>query len=284
MADDVRDWGFRLTPGEKNLLTQIFRFFTQSDVEVNENYNKRLLQVIKPVEVQMMLTAFSNMETVHIASYAHLLDQIGMPEAEFGAFLDYQAMKDKHDYLANFNVGTPYETARTIAAFGAFVEGLQLFASFAMLMNFPRFNKMKGMGQIVTWSVRDETLHANSLIRLYHSWVAEHPEIDKPALNQDLLTIAKTVRNHEHAFVDLAFELGDVQGMTRQQVKDYIDFVANFRCGQLGLEKPYPEVTENPLSWLDTLLTGHEHVNFFEARATEYTKAGTQGDWGEVYK
>ena len=283
MADDVRDWNFRLTPNEKNLLTHIFRFFTQGDIEVQDCYAAKYATVFKPTEVKMMLTAFSDMETIHIAAYAHLLDTIGMPETEFGAFLEYEEMKAKHDYMASFNISDCYNVAKTLAAFGGFTEGLQLFASFAILMNFPRHNKMKGMGQIVTWSVRDETLHCDNIVKLFHTWVAEHPEIDVEALNLDLLDICHDIRNHEHRFIDLAFELGDIQGLTAQGVKDYVDFVANIRAKQLGIGLPFPEATVNPLPWLDQLLTGHEHANFFEARATEYTKSATEGEWGDVY-
>ena len=156
LADDVRDWKHNLTASEKNLLTQIFRFFTQADIEVNNCYMKHYSQVFKPTEVQMMLSAFSNMETVHIAAYSHLLDTIGMPETEYQAFMKYKEMKDKYDYMHKFGTKSKKDIAITLAAFGGFTEGLQLFASFAILLNFQRFGKMKGMGQIVAWSVRDE--------------------------------------------------------------------------------------------------------------------------------
>src|SRR5690606_5992860 len=110
-------------------------------------------RVFKPTEIKMMLTAFSNMETIHIAAYSHLLDTIGMPETEYAAFLHYEELRAKHDYMNKFGVDNDGDILRTLAMFGGFTEGLQLFASFAMLMNFPRFNKMKGMGQIVSWSV-----------------------------------------------------------------------------------------------------------------------------------
>ncbi|MGE0830034.1 MAG: ribonucleotide-diphosphate reductase subunit beta, partial [Hyphomonadaceae bacterium] len=148
LGEDVKDWASKLSDQERNLLTQIFRFFTQSDVEVNDNYMERYGRVFKPTEIKMMLSAFSNMETVHIAAYALLLETIGMPETEFAAFLEYEELKAKHDYMAEFGVESLEDILRTVAMFGAFTEGLQLFASFAMLMNFPRFNKMKGMGQI----------------------------------------------------------------------------------------------------------------------------------------
>jgi ribonucleoside-diphosphate reductase beta chain len=169
LGEDVKDWASKLNDQERNLLTQIFRFFTQSDIEVNDNYMERYSRVFKPTEVKMMLASFSNIETIHVAAYALLLETIGMPDSEFAAFYDYQAMRDKHDYMGRFGVESDADILRTVAMFGAFTEGLQLFASFAMLMNFPRFNKMKGMGQIVTWSVRDESLHCEGMIKLFHA-------------------------------------------------------------------------------------------------------------------
>jgi len=147
--------------------------------EVNDNYMERYARVFKPTEVKMMLSAFSNMETIHIAAYALLLETIGMPDSEFSAFMDYQAMADKHNYMQEFGVENEADIARTVAMFGAFTEGLQLFASFAMLMNFPRLNKMKGMGQIVTWSIRDESLHCEGMIKLYHTFDVSRKPLPK---------------------------------------------------------------------------------------------------------
>ncbi len=282
LADDVKDWQKNLTPGEKNLLTQIFRFFTQADVEVNNCYMKQYSQVFKPTEVLMMMSAFSNTETIHIAAYSHLLDTIGMPETEYTAFLKYKEMKDKYDYMRNFTVDNKTEIAKTLAAFGAFTEGLQLFASFAILMNFPRFNKMKGMGQIVSWSVRDETLHCLSVIRLFRTFVQENPEIWTEELRRDLYLICATIVDHEDAFIDLAFEVGAVEGLTAAEVKLYIRFIADRRLQQLGLEPLY-HIEKNPLPWLDEMLNAIEHTNFFENRATEYSKASTEGSWEDAF-
>jgi ribonucleoside-diphosphate reductase beta chain len=282
LADDVKDWQQNLTPGEKNLLSQIFRFFTQADVEVNNCYMKHYAQVFQPTEVKMMLSAFSNMETVHIAAYSHLLDTIGMPETEYQAFLRYKEMKDKYDFMQQFGVDSLEDIAKTLAVFGAFTEGLQLFASFAILMNFPRVNKMKGMGQIVTWSVRDESLHTDSIIRLFHTFIAENPEVWSDDFQRELYVICATVIEHEDAFIDLAFELGGVEGLTGAEVKDYIRYIADRRLSQLGLQPIY-RLERNPLPWMDEMLNGMEHTNFFENRATEYSKAATQGTWDEVW-
>jgi ribonucleoside-diphosphate reductase beta chain len=282
MADDVKDWNTKLSAGEKNLLTQIFRFFTQSDIEVNNCYNRHYMKVFKPTEVLMMLTAFSNMETVHVAAYSHLLDTIGMPEAEYSAFMEYAEMKDKYDYMHGFNVDNKHSIAMTMAVFGAFTEGLQLFASFAMLMNFPRFNKMKGMGQVITWSVRDETLHCQCVTKLFNTFIQENPEIWTDQLRTEITEACRKIVGMEDKFIDLAFEMGAVEGLTAEDVKGYIRFIADRRLRSLNLE-PIFNTSKNPLPWMDLMLNADEHANFFEQRATEYARAATQGSWDDAF-
>ena len=281
LGEDMKDWAVNLTPSERNLLTQIFRFFTQADIEVQDNYMEKYGRVFKPTEVKMMLASFANMETIHIAAYALLLETIGMPESEFGAFMEYEAMRDKHDFMGKFGVETNGDIARTLAMFGGFTEGLQLFASFAMLMNFPRFNKMKGMGQIVTWSIRDETLHCEGIIKLFHAFCAERGCLT-PAVREDIMDMCQKTVRIEDAFIDLVFEMGPVPGMTAKDIKKYVRYIADWRLGQLGF-KPIYMIEEHPLPWLSPLLNGVEHANFFETRATEYSKGATRGQWNDVW-
>ena len=283
MADDVKQWSTELNVNEKNLLTQIFRFFTQSDVEVNGAYLKYFTQVFKPTEVLMMMNSFANMETVHIAAYSHLLDTIGMPETEYSAFMEYAEMKDKYDFLHSVNVNDDHQIAVAMAIFAAFTEGLSLFASFAMLMNFPRFNKMKGMGQIVTWSVRDETLHVTSMIKLFNTFIQENPQIWNDALKTEITNACKKVVEMEDKFIDLAFGMGPVEGMVPDDVKGYIRFIADRRLRSLNLDPVY-NLDKNPLPWMDLMLNADEHANFFEQRATEYAKASTRGNWDEAFE
>lgn len=220
--------------------------------------------------------------TIHIAAYAHLLDTLGLPEVEYQAFLKYKEMKDKFDYLQQFEVDSLESVARTMAVFAGFTEGLQLFASFAILLNFPRFNKMKGMGQIVTWSVRDETIHCEGMIKLFRQFVKEHPQIWTDEFKRTIYQACRDVVEHEDAFIDLAFELGGVEGLEADDVKQYIRYIADRRLMQMGL-KPNYNVQENPLPWIDEMLNATEHTNFFEQRATEYSKAATLGTWEEVF-
>lgn len=282
LADDVKDWRHNLSESERNLLTQIFRFFTQADVEVNNCYMQHYSRVFKPTEVLMMLASFSNTETIHISAYSHLLDTLGMPETEYQAFLKYKEMKDKYDFMQQWGVETNEDIAKTLAVFGAFTEGLQLFASFAMLLNFPRFNKMKGMGQIISWSVRDESLHTNSIIQLFQTFRSENPHIWTEDLQRDLYRACSTIVDHEDAFIDLAFGMGGVEGLEAEEVKQYIRYIADRRLMQLSLQ-PIFHVEANPLPWLDDMLNGVEHTNFFENRATEYSRASTQGTWDEAF-
>jgi ribonucleoside-diphosphate reductase beta chain len=241
-------------------------------------------KVFMPTEIQMMLSAFSNIETVHIDAYSHLLDTIGIPETEYQAFLEYKEMKDKYDYMQDFNVDSRFDIARTLAVFGAFTEGLQLFASFSMLLNFQRFGKMKGMGQIVAWSVRDETLHTHSIAKLFRTFIQENQDIWNKELRQSLYQACETIVKHEDSFIDLAFKcVKDIEGMCANDIKLYIRFIANRRLRQLDLEPIY-KVNKNPLPWIDELTIAGEYVNFFENRVTEYAKGATQGTWDTAFK
>ncbi len=289
LGEDLNDWiSEKLEEKERNLLTQIFRFFTQSDIEVSDNYFKRYIPIFQPLEVQMMMAAFTNIETIHIDAYALLLKTLGMPETEFSAFRQYSSMRAKVDYMKTFGTKTCADIARTLAMFGAFTEGMSLFASFAMLMNFPRLNKMKGMGQIVSWSVRDESLHCESMIKLYHEWNQETGAVT-PLVQKDITDVGVTMVELEDKFVDLAFELGSVRGMSAVDIKNYIRYICDWRLTQLKL-KPvfgyfsgdagsYAQEKAHPLPWLTAILNGVEHANFFETRATEYSKAATAGEW-----
>lgn len=290
MGEDIINWKTDLKEKEVNLLSHIFRLFTQSDIEVANNYMRHYLNVFQPLELQMMLVSFANMETVHVEAYALLLKTLGIQASEFSAFKEYKEMQKKIDFLHLFNIKTCEDVSLTLAAFGAFTEGLSLFASFAMLLNFPRNNKMKGMGQIISWSVRDESLHCEGIIRLFHEWIGQTGGLTTQTAIR-ITGIAATVVELEDKFIDLAFEMGDLENLTAQDVKNYIRYIADWRLTQLKLDPiygyfskfansdQYVQVLDHPLPWLVAILNGVEHANFFETRATEYSKVTTVGEW-----
>ena len=281
LHNDVKDWQ-TMTDEEKNLLTQIFRLFTQSDVDVGAGYVDRYMRIFKKPEARMMMSSFANMESIHQHAYSLLLDTVGMPEVEYKAFSEYEAMADKHEYINAVKVtkGDKKSIAKALAIYSGFTEGLQLFSSFIILLNFPRFGKMKGMGQIITYSIRDESMHVEAMTKLFREFMQENIDLWTDDFKAEIYQACREMVDLEDRFLDLVFEQGDIPGLTKKEMQEYIRYIADRRLLQLGL-KPNYEVKDNPLNWLDDVL-GVEHQNFFEGRATTYMKAGLRGDVGSV--
>ncbi len=282
MLEDVKDWKKKLTPSQKQFLTHIFRFFTQGDVDVAGGYVKNYLPYFPQPEVRMMLTGFAAREALHIAAYSHLIETLGLPESTYNQFLEYEAMKDKHDYFLNLADQDENTIAQQIAAFSAFTEGMQLFSSFIMLLNFPRHGMMKGMGQIVTWSIVDETMHAESMIKLFRTFVEENRDIWNDKLKGEIYTIAERMVVLEDKFIDLAFDMGDMPNLTPADVKQYIRYICDRRLISLGLKGIF-KVKKNPLPWVEEMINAPTHTNFFENRATDYAKGALSGTWDDVW-
>ncbi len=278
MADDLVDFKSKLTAQESNLIIQVLRFFTQGDLEVQNNYNSQLVHVFPKPEITMMLTSFAAMETIHVWAYSHLNDTLGLPDVEYKAFREYEAMKNKYDYLQNLKIDTEEDIAYNLACFGGFMEGVSLFASFAILMNFPRRGLLKNVGQIITWSIRDESLHSEGVCALFREFIGERPHLWTEAFKDKLYQACDDMVNLEDNFIDTCFALGSVEGLKPEEVKKYIRYVANKRLGDLNLDPRY-DIPENPLPWLNLMVNGKEHANFFETRATEYAKGAIVDDW-----
>ena len=285
MLEDVKDWKNRLTDSEKQFLTHIFRFFTQGDIDVAGGYVTNYLPYFKQPEVRMMLLGFAAREALHIAAYSHLIETLGLPDTMYNQFLEYQAMKDKHEYVMDISDknSTKENTAKHIAVFSAFTEGMQLFSSFIMLLNFPRTGTMKGMGQIVTWSIVDETMHTESMIRLFRTYIEENKEIWNDSLKGELYTIAEKMVLLEDRFIDLAFQMGEMKDLTSEDVKKYIRYIADRRLISLGLKGIF-KVKKNPLPWVEEMVNSPVHGNFFENRVTDYAKGALSGTWDDVWQ
>ena len=284
MNEDVKDWSTKLDDSEKGFLTNIFRFFTQGDIDVAGGYINNYLPNFPQPEVRMMLAGFAAREALHVAAYSHLIETLGMPESTYNEFLEYEAMKEKHDYLQELSTETQDSStiATNIAAFSAFTEGMQLFSSFIMLLNFPRHGKMKGMGQIVTWSIVDETLHAENMIKLFREYINENIDIWNDGLKGRIYSIAEKMVDLEDKFIDLAFAMGAMENLTSEDVKKYIRYIADRRLISLGLKGIF-RVKKNPLLWVEEMINAPTHTNFFENRSTDYARGALSGDWGDVW-
>lgn len=295
MQDDINDWINKLVDTEKTFLIQILRYFTQGDIDVAAGYVD-YLQIFKQPEVRMMLFGFGAREAMHIASYSHLITTLNLPDVTYQEFLKFKAMKDKHEFIFNkkfksysttrfikfllFGYDEKLEeTATKIALFSAFIEGVQLFSSFIMLLNFNRHGLMKKMGQIIQWSIADETHHTNSMMQLFRTLVDENKDyIRLDTLKNRVYWTANRIVDLEDSFIDLAFEMGEMRDLTANDVKKYIRYITNRRLTTLGYRNLY-DITENPLEWVEDLLNAPTHTNFFENKPTEYAKASLTGDW-----
>ena len=193
-------------------------------------------------------------------------------------------MREKHEYVLNISDqnSTKQNTAKHIAVFSAFTEGMQLFSSFIMLLNFPRHGMMKGMGQIVTWSIVDETKHTESMIKLFRTYIEENKEIWNDELKGEIYSIAEKMVELEDKFIDLAFEIGEMPNLTPQDVKQYIRYIADRRLISLGMKGIF-KVKKNPLPWVEEMINAPIHGNFFENRVTDYAKGALSGTWGDVW-
>ena len=277
LNEDVIDYKERLTDDERAVVTDVLRFFTQGDVDVGNCYIDKYLTMFKPVEVRMMLTAFSNMETIHMQAYSHLLDTLGLPESEYNKFMDIDCMRKKHENDIKIHDAT--ELLQALAIYGGFVEGLQLFGSFAILMNFQRFGLLKGVGQIVTWSVRDETLHSESIIKLFHV-LAKESDINIRWLEVVIKRKAQAALNLEKEFLMYVFRDGrKVRGIDFNSIYNYLKHLYHMRMDMLGFKRD--EKVENGmcLQYMQDLLHSVEFANFFTSKSSEYTRANLTGEW-----
>lgn len=282
LDDDVYDWKHKLSANEKQFLTNIFRFFTEADVDVAGAYSEVYLPAFKLPEIRMMLLSFAEREGTHMRAYSHLIDTLGMPSSIYKVFMEYTEMADKHQYVESFmtkeNEFDIHKLLKQIAVFSVFTEGMQLFSSFIMLLNFSRFNKMKGMSEIVRWSIRDENLHYEGMAELFKTVLREDPQYNTDALREEIYEVGYKMVELEDKFIDLCFNQTDIEGLTKEEVKEYIRFIADRRLIGVGYKGIF-KIKDNPLPWVDEMLSSVGHGNFFEGRVTDYSRGVHEGSW-----
>jgi glutaredoxin 3 len=258
---------------EQEFIKNILSIFTQSDFNVAAGYLP-LINKIKNNEVRGMLTSFMAREFIHQEGYAHLNESLGFPDSYYTDFLEHQETLEKDSYMAE----AVFESFGLKLAKGILLEGISLFGSFIMLKNFERVGKYLGMCTINEWSLRDESLHVEGNAWLFRTWCAENPKEVNDTFKKHIYTMAREIVDMEKKFVDFAFGTYQPPNLNKEDVKDYIEYIADRRLLQLGL-KPNFGRKVNPLSWMDELNNGSSHANFFEKRVTDYSVAGMQGEF-----
>ena len=312
LSSDAKDWNTKATEVDKFLITQILRTFTTNEVAVGSGYDTEL-RIFKPQEVKMMLRCFANRENVHIDAYANFTDTVGEfnEDTFYNEWRDYECMEQKlefihkakvkhfHQYLdevkaihiaenlsdelikskANFKFRQ--DVARMLAVYGSGTEGILLFSQFAILMNYQRNGMFAGLSTTVEWSIRDENQHCEGHSWLFRTLIKENPDIWTDELKFDIYEAIREIVRLEDNFLDFAFSLGEIKGLTKAEMKQYIRYIADRRLLELGM-KPNFKVKENPLPWMEEMINASSFSNFFDVKVTEYGKGTTEGTWEEA--
>jgi ribonucleoside-diphosphate reductase beta chain len=280
MAQDVTQWkDGTITPKRKEFVKMILRLFTQADTDVCSGYVEKLLPVFKQADARMMLLSFASREVTHIKAYKRLNDTLGYDtEAFMSEFLQYKEMADKHTFfIEQSNMRSNKGVAEYLAK-QILLEGVSLFASFAMLLNFSRQGQLSGLVSINQWSIIDEQIHVQGLSELFKIFVAENPSVVNEEFKKTIYETARTVVKLEDDFIDLCYNIEDNEKLSKKDLKDYIRFVCDIRMQQMGF-KPQFNVEKNPLPFIEEITGDGVFGNFFESTITAYSKQSLVGEW-----
>ena len=285
LHEDVRDWNNKLSKQDIKFLTDVFLLFTQSDIDVANAYIKDYLPHFMHPEIRMMLLGFASREATHIDAYSYLIETLGKPDSFYSEFLNVPVMREKHKFFEKVVNNSKKKEALPlqIAGISAFTEGMFLFSSFVMLLNYPRNGMMKGMGQIVTWSILDEQMHVEGLTHIFRTMISENKAWWTDAAKTEIYATAELMTELEYDFIDHVYKgVEEIHGLKREDLKEYIRYIVDRRLIALGM-KGIHKVKDNPLLWVDEMIASQNHENFFESRATSYAKGALKGTWGNVW-
>jgi ribonucleoside-diphosphate reductase beta chain len=281
LASDLNDWKQKLNESEKNLIGNILKSFAQTEVHVNDYWSTKVSLWFPKPEIQAMARVFADFESIHAEAYARLNEELGLDD--FQAFLEDEESKAKIDRLLEVPGDNMEEKALSLAIFSAFTEGVNLFSSFAILMSFQLRNLMKGTGQIVEWSVRDESLHSKAGCWLFNQLLKEIPELNNIDMRDKVIEACHLSVQLEFNFIEKAFEMGDIEGLNKDQLKTFIKARANEKMIELGYNAIYNDIDPNLLKqmeWFGHLTSGKTHQDFFAGRVTDYSKS--TADWSDL--
>jgi ribonucleoside-diphosphate reductase beta chain len=281
LASDLNDWRLNLNESEKNLIGNILKSFAQTEVHVNDYWSSKISQWFPKPEVVAMASSFGAFEAIHAEAYARLNDELGLDN--FQAFMEDEASRNKIERLLETPSETLEEKALALAIFSAFTEGVNLFSSFAILMSFQLRNMLKGTGQIVEWSVRDESLHSTAGCWLFRTLMQESPELDTVEMRNNVIEACNLSVKLEFDFIDKAFEMGEIEGLNKEQLKNFIKARANDKMKELGYNPVYNDLDPallKQMEWFGHLTSGKTHQDFFANRVTDYSKS--TGDWSDL--
>jgi len=284
MMSDLNDWNSNLNETEKNIIGSILKGFAQTETVVNDYWTQLVTKWFRKPEVIMMATTFGAFETIHAEAYSLLNETLGLEN--FDEFMEDEATMAKIEALTtvrdSFNGEKDiHEIAKSLAVFSAFTEGVNLFSSFAILLSFKMRNKLKGVGQIVEWSIRDESLHSKAGCWLFRTLIEENPEIKTPELEAAINEAALLSLKLELDFIRKCYELGDLEGCSQYDLENFIKNRINTKLGDLGYKGIISDIDPTAverMKWFDALSAGKQHTDFFANRVTNYSKGNMNWD------
>ena len=282
MSGDVKDWNEKLTDKEKNLVGNILLGFAQTECAVSDYWTQKVVSWFPKHEIQQMAMMFGSQETIHAVAYSYLNETLGLED--FEAFLHEPATAERFDNLVSYDGSDPVEIGRSLAIFSAFAEGVSLYSAFAVLYSFQLRNLLKGIGQQMKWSVRDESLHSRMGCRLFRH-MCEEKDFLKDKCKDHIYDAAITMVDLEEKYIDKMFEMGDIEGIKAYDLKQFIRKRANEKLIELGYEKhfEYDKDAASNLDWFYHLTGGHTHTDFFAIRPTDYSKANEGEDFEDIW-
>ncbi|MDA9268137.1 ribonucleotide-diphosphate reductase subunit beta [bacterium] len=284
MMSDLNDWNSNLNETEKNIIGSILKGFAQTETVVNDYWTQLVTKWFRKPEIIMMATTFGAFETIHAEAYSLLNETLGLEN--FDEFMEDEATMAKIEALTtvrdNFNGEKDiHEIAKSLAVFSAFTEGVNLFSSFAILLSFKMRNKLKGVGQIVEWSIRDESLHSEAGCWLFRTLIEENPEVKTPELEAAINEAALLSLQLELDFIRKCYELGDLEGCSQYDLENFIKNRVNIKLGDLGYKGIVSDIDMTAverMKWFDHLSAGKQHTDFFANRVTNYSKGNMNWD------
>ena len=289
MMSDVNDWKQNLTDTEKNIIGSILKGFAQTETVVNDYWSGLVTKWFRKPEIIKMAVTFGAFETIHAEAYSLLNEELGLDD--FSEFLEDETTMAKIENLMNVRDnmdGTPdwTERAKSLAIFSAFTEGVNLFSSFAVLLSFKLRNLLKGVGQIVEWSIRDESLHSNAGCWMFRELMKENPELNTPELQEDIKQAALLSLKLELDFIDKVYEMGDLEGCTKYDLVSFIKHRTNTKMADLGYDPVVNDIDMDAIQrmkWFDSLSAGKQHTDFFANRVTNYSKGAQNWDANALF-
>lgn len=288
MAPDVALWKDPngLTEDERMIIKRNLGFFSTADSLVANNLVLAVYRHITNPECRQYLLRQAFEEALHTHAYQYVIESLGLDEAEvFNMYREVPSVATKAvwalDYTQSlgdpsFNTGTPaadQRLLRDLIAFYVIFEGIFFYVGFTQILSMGRRNKMVGTSEQFQYILRDESMHMNFGIDVINQIKIENPHLWTEAFQQEAIAMIRKGVELETQYAIDTMPRG-ILGMNAGMFKEYLEYIANRRCAQIGLVEQYPGA-ENPFPWMSEMLDLKKEKNFFETRVIEYQAGGT---------